>query len=49
MKLIEKIKRYFKPKYITIKIPRKFSSNKNRNKCLIETKKHILSITKINK
>jgi hypothetical protein len=29
-------------------VPRKFSSNKNRNRCLIETKKHILNITKIN-
>ena len=47
MKLIEKIKKYFRPKYITIQIPRKFSSIKKRNKCLIETKKHILNITKI--
>ena len=48
MRLIEKIKRYFRPKYITIYIPRKFNSIKKRNRCLIETKKHILNITKIN-
>jgi hypothetical protein len=47
MNIIDKIKNYFKPKYITIYIPKKFSNNKKRNRCLIETKKHILNITKI--
>lgn len=47
MNIIEKIKRYFRPKNIIIYIPRKFENKQKRNRFLIETKKHILNITKI--
>lgn len=51
MKLIKWIKlkwmKLMTSKYVEIKIPKNFKSIKNRNKCLIETKKHILNITNI--
>lgn len=41
------IKNKFQPKYIEIKIPRNFKSKTKRNRFLIETKKHLLNVTKI--
>lgn len=51
MKLIKWIKLKWRKlttsKYIEINIPKDFKSIKNRNRFLIETKKHIVNITKI--
>ena len=34
-------------KYVEIRIPKNFKNQYLRNKCLVETKKHILNITNI--
>ncbi|QDP46159.1 MAG: hypothetical protein Unbinned306contig1002_21 [Prokaryotic dsDNA virus sp.] len=51
MNNLENIKKWIKnkskPKYIIIQIPRNFKNKRTRNKFLIETKKHLLDVTKI--
>lgn len=52
MRLIKWIKLKWKKlmtsKYVEIRIPKNFKNQYLRNKCLVETKKHILNITQIN-
>jgi hypothetical protein len=48
---MKRIVRYFKwlfrPKWIWLKIPTEYKSQKERTKCLTTTEKHILDNTKI--
>ena len=46
-KLNNYIKEFFKPKWIWLKIPTEYKSQKERTKCLTTTEKHILNNTKI--
>ena len=50
-KILIKIVRYFKwvfrPKWIWLKVPIEYKSQKERTKCLLKTEKHILHNTKI--
>ena len=50
-KILKKIVRYFqwlfRPKWIWLKVPIEYKSQKERTKCLLKTEKHILDKTKI--
>ena len=47
MNIIKWIRNKIKPKYIQIQIPTNFKTKTKRNRFLIETKKHLLNVTKI--